>query len=419
MRVQLRAEEFLVVNIAYLMNAYPMTSTTFIRREIEALESLGLRIHRHAVRTWAGKLVDPRDIAEKAQTHYLLAGNVLGLIAASIREVFCNPRGLMRASVIWIKLLKNSGGGLVKHIAYLMQAAYFRQLAQSEHINHVHVHFATNATAVALLSRMMGGPSYSFTVHGPDELIDPEKLSFGIKIRHAAFVVAISNYCKNELLRAAPAGHCDKIIIARCALALEEFDDAHVVNGNSQMFVCVGRLCPQKGQVLIPRAAAELRNDFPNLKIVLAGDGESRPAVEAAIAAYGVADMIELRGWVANSDVLDLVKKSRALLLPSYAEGLPVVIMEALASGRPVISTTIAGIPELVDDSCGWLFPAGDQEALVTAIRAALECAPTVLARMGEAGRDRVVRLHDRRELAKLLYKGFECAVSADTAATC
>ena len=92
------------MNIAYLMNSYPMTSTTFIRREIEALESIGLRIHRHAVRTSAGKLVDPRDIAEKEQTHYLLAGNVLGLIAASIREVFCNPRGLMRASGIWIKL---------------------------------------------------------------------------------------------------------------------------------------------------------------------------------------------------------------------------------------------------------------------------------------------------------------------------
>jgi glycosyltransferase involved in cell wall biosynthesis len=404
------------VNIAYLMNAYPMTSTTFIRREIEALECLGLDIHRHAVRTWTGKLVDPRDIAEKEQTRYLLTRNVSGLITASIREVFLNPRGVMRATGIWIKLLKNSGGGLVKHIAYFMQATYFRQLAQSEHINHVHVHFATNATAVALLSRMMGGPSYSFTVHGPDELIDPKKLSFGIKIKHAAFVIAISDYCKNEVVRVAPAGHCDKIIVARCALALEEFDDTHDVNDNSQMFVCVGRLCPQKGQVLIPRAAAELRNEFPDLKIVLAGDGESRSAVEAAIAAYGVADMVELRGWVSNSEVLDLIKKSRALLLPSYAEGLPVVIMEALASGRPVISTTIAGIPELVDDSCGWLFPAGDQEELVAAIRVALKCTPSVLARMGESGRDRVAKLHDRRDLAGLLLRNFQCAVSARTA---
>jgi len=225
-------------------------------------------------------------------------------------------------------------------------------------------------------------------------------------------VVAISNYCRNELLRVAPVGHCDKIIIGRCAIALEEFGDNPEVNDGSQVIVCVGRLCPQKGQVLIPKAVAELRDEFPSLKIVLAGDGVSRPAIEAGIAAYGVGDMVELRGWVANGEVLNLIKKSRALLLPSYAEGLPVVIMEALASGRPVISTTIAGIPELVDDSCGWLFPAGDHEALVVAMRAALECPTSDLARLGEAGRHRVAMLHDRRDLAVLLFERFKSATS-------
>lgn len=395
------------------MNAYPMTSTTFIRREIEALEGLGLHIHRHAVRTWTERLVDPRDIAEKERTHYLLTGNVTRLLLASARAIFFNPRGVMRAACTWVELVKNSGGGLIRHIAYFMQAAYFRQLALSNHINHVHVHFGTNATSVALLSRLMGGPSYSFTVHGPDELVDPEQLSFGTKIRYAAFVAAISNYGENRLKRLAPEGHSDKIVIARCALALEEFNDTPAVNGNTQMFVCVGRLCPQKGQVLIPKAAAALRKEFPNLRIVLVGDGESRSSIEAAIEDYGVADMVELRGWVANKEVLDLIKNSRALLLPSNAEGLPVVIMEALASDRPVISTTIAGIPELVDDSCGWLFPAGDGEGLTGAIRAALESSPAVLSRMGEAGRSRVAQFHDRRDLAKLLYERFKCTVGA------
>jgi glycosyltransferase involved in cell wall biosynthesis len=286
---------------------------------------------------------------------------------ASTREVFCNPRGLLRALSAWIELWRNSRGGFIKHVAYLMEAAYFRQLAGSEHIDHVHVHFGTNATAVALLSRIMGGPSYSFTIHGPDELIDPVQLSFGTKIWHAAFVAAISDYCKKELLRVAPAGHAEKIIVARCAVALEEFAEiGEIVDGN-RMLVCVGRQGPQKGQHLIPQAAAQLRKEFPDLKIVLAGDGESRGVVEAAIAAYGVGDIVRLCGWVTNSEVLNLIKRSRALLLPSRAEGLPVVIMEALASGRPVISTTVAGIPELVDESCGWLVPADDQQALVTA----------------------------------------------------
>jgi colanic acid/amylovoran biosynthesis glycosyltransferase len=322
---------------------------------------------------------------------------------------------LARALGVWIELVRSAGWGLVRHTAYLMQAAHFRQLARAGHIDHVHVHFGTNATAVALLSRIMGGPSYSFTVHGPDELIDPGRLGFGIKMRHAAFVVAISDYCRSRLLPLAPAGHGDKIMVARCALALEEFEEAREADGNSRTLVCVGRLCPQKGQHLIPKAAAALRDEFPDLRVILVGDGETRDDVAASIAACGVADLVEIRGWVANGEVLNLIKTSRALLLPSFAEGLPVAIMEALASGRPVISTAIAGIPELVDDSCGWLFPAGDLQAMIAAMRAALKCPPSTLARMGEAGRARVARLHDRRELAVRLYGGFERTVTART----
>jgi colanic acid/amylovoran biosynthesis glycosyltransferase len=403
------------VNVAYLMNSYPMTSTTFIRREIEALEHLGLNIDRYAVRAWTSELVDPRDIVEKQRTHYLLTGNVMGLVAALIREIAFNLPGVMRAGATWIKLLKNAGWQtFIKHVAYFMEAVYFLQLAELKCVDHVHVHFSTNAAAVALLARRMGGPSYSFTVHGPDELVELEELSFAIKIRFADFVVAISNYCRNELARAAQSEK-SKIIVARCALAMEDFDDSDLVRSYSDALVCVGRLCPQKGQVLIPAAAAELRKEFPNLKIILVGDGESRSAVETAIATYDVADVVKLHGWVANKEVLALIKSSRALLLPSYAEGLPVVIMEALALGRPVISTTIAGIPELVDESCGWLFPPGDQKALVAAIRAALICQPSDLARMGKSGRERTLRLHDRRDLAIALSNQFKRAAGNAT----
>jgi glycosyltransferase involved in cell wall biosynthesis len=388
------------------MNAYPMTSTTFIRREIEALEELGLKIQRHAVRTWAEDLVDQRDVAERARTHYLLTNNFLGLLSALVKEPLINPRGLARSLWTWAKLLRNSRYEFVKHVAYLMQAVYFRQLAEERGFTHVHVHFATNATAVALLSRLMGGPSYSFTVHGPDEFVEPERLSFGTKIEHAAFVVAISEYCRSQLLRFARDNDGCKIVVGRCALALEEFEGATEASSN-KVLVCVGRLCPQKGQVLIPAAVAQLREEFPDVKVVLIGDGESRVEVERAIAAYKVADLVELRGWVANGDVLRLIRESRALLLPSYAEGLPVVIMEALASGRPVISTLIAGIPELVDETCGWLFPAGNEQKLLEAMRGALTCTPSVLAKMGKAGQERVKRFHDRRRLAKLLYENF------------
>jgi glycosyltransferase involved in cell wall biosynthesis len=388
------------------MNSYPMTSTTFIRNEIGALEKLGVSIRRYAIRHWAETLVDPLDVAEQKQTHYVLTGNFLGLAVAFAKELFINPHGIYRSLRSWLTLLRKSGG-LVRHVAYFMEAIYFRQRAQCDDVNHVHVHFATNGTAVAMLSHLMGGPSYSFTAHGPDEFVDAKRQSFDLKIDHAAFVVAISEYCKNQLLYFSPTDR-DKIHVIRCGLLLQNFEPVQNHLANNQTFVCIGRLCRQKGQVLISQAVAALRYEFPGLKVILVGDGESRASIEASILEHGVGDMFELRGWLTNRDVLKVIHESRALLLPSFAEGLPIVIMEAMALMRPVISTFVAGIPELVrPGEHGWLVPAGDVEALVNVMRACLNAPANTLARMGEAACERVRTYHsidtNVLQLARLL----------------
>jgi len=399
------------VNVAYLLNTYPMTSTTFIRREIEALEELGVTVQRYVVRKWDVRLVDPQDVFEQSRAHYLLTANVDGLVRAVVKEAFVNSRGLYRSVGPWFRLVMNSKGGLIRHVAYWMEAIYFRQVTERDRVNHVHVHFATNATAVAMLARVMGGPTYSFTVHGPDEFVQPQRLSFELKTRHAAFVLAISDYCKRQLIGLVGPENASKILVARCGLAIEEFPEAPLCGNDNQTFVCVGRLCPQKGQLLIPKAVAALRAQFPNLKVLLIGDGESRGEIQAAIVECGVQDQVEIRGWMANRDVLRLVRNSRALLLPSFAEGLPIVLMEALAICRPVITTSIAGTPELVDASCGWLISPGGEDALIDAMRSALECTPAELARKGAEGRARVVLHHDGRTLARFLRNMFQIQV--------
>ncbi|WP_207764837.1 glycosyltransferase family 4 protein [Hyphococcus luteus] len=381
------------INIAYLMNTFPLTSTTFIRREIEAHERRGMKIHRYAVRKWDGALVDPLDIADVDRTHYILSGNAVGLVKAFFRELIGNPRGLMKALGPWWSLLKAARGGVVRHVAYLMEACYFRQRAETDHIDHVHVHFLTNSTAVAMLARIMGGPTYSSTVHGPDELVDAPLLDFPAKIEHASFIAAITHFCKSQLIRFSSIAMGEKIKIVHCGLNLEDFEATPPPD--NQTFVCVGRLCPQKGQAQIPAAAAALKDEFPDLKIILVGDGESRPEIEAEIARCGVADQVIIKGWMANAQVRETVKNARAFLLPTFAEGLPVVIMEALALGRPVISTYIAGIPELVDEGCGWIIPAGDSVALTEAMGAALAASPDELAALGREGRARVEERHD------------------------
>ena len=402
------------MKIAYLLNAYPITSTTFIRREIEALVAAGLPVKRFAARHWDGQLVDPIDLAEQQRTEYLLTGNVGRLFGATARELLINPRGFLRAAGALVTLYRNAGSGFVRHVAWLMQAARFRQRARAEQIDHVHAHFATNATAIAMLSHLMGGPGYSFTSHGPDEFENASRLSFDLKMRHARFVAAISAFCRVQLIRASGRwDHWPKIAIVHCGLAIGEFEPALHFEADNQTFVNIARFNSQKGLLLIPPALALLKAEFPKLKVVLIGDGEERARLEASIAEHGVAGMLELRGWQANTAVRQTLRESRALLLPSFAEGLPVVIMEAFALGRPVISTYIAGIPELLDASCGWIVPAGSATALAQAMRDALNASPAELSALGAEGRRRVVAQHDVAASAAQLRLLFEQSVAA------
>jgi len=389
------------VKIAYLLNSYPMTSTTFIRREIEALSADGVEVIRFAARPWGETLVDPLDLAEQKRTHYLLAGNIPNLFLAFARELLTNPLGMARAWGVAFKLWRNARAGLGRHAGYLLQAIYFKQQATRAGAAHVHTHFATNATAIALLSRTLGGPSYSFTAHGPDEFENTDRLSFDLKMSGACFIAAISSFGRVQLVRASRWSHWPKVEIVHCGLSIPDFP--LTANPGNRVLVNVARFNSQKGLLLIPAAVGALKDEFPDLKVVLIGDGEERSRLEAEIARHGVGGMIELRGWQSNVEVRRTLIESRALLLPSFAEGLPVVIMEAFALGRPVISTYIAGIPELVDPSCGWLAPAGDVQALSAAMRQALTADPQRLAEMGAEARRRSVTSHDVMASARQL----------------
>ncbi len=389
------------MKLAYLMNTYPLISTTFIRREIEAHEKAGVPVTRYAIRPWTDKLVDENDIAEAARVHYLLVGNLPGLFSAFFAQLFTGPAALLRGFLLTAKLCRNARGGLIRHAAYFLEATYLQRRARADAIDHIHSHFGTNATAVAMLAREMGGPPYSFTVHGPDDFIYAPLLSFPEKIARAEFVVAISHYARAQLIRIGRAAAAEKIRIVRCGLMLAAFAPARPEA--SETFVCVGRLCPEKGQALIPAALARVRREFPQAKAVLVGDGESRADIENAARAHGVEGAIEFLGWKSNEKVVEIIRKSRALLLPTFAEGLPVVIMEAFALARPVISTYIAGIPELVDRNCGWLVPAADEEALAEAMLDALYADDAILAALGREGRARVEERHDLEENAAAL----------------
>jgi colanic acid/amylovoran biosynthesis glycosyltransferase len=395
------------MTLAYLLNSYPMTSTTFIRREIAAIERAGVPVKRFAVRHWGEPLVDPQDLAERDRTEYLLTGQAAGLVGGLLRHALFHPGRFGEALGATRELQRIAGGGVVRHGAYLAQAIRLRRRCADLDITHVHAHFSTNAAAVAMLCRRLGGPRYSFTVHGPDELEMLDANSIAEKVRHAAFVVAITDYCRDRLRAHLPQNLWERIRVIPCGLDLREFPADLAPPAMNERLLSVGRLCPQKGQVEIPAAIAAAAIAHPGLSVVLIGDGESRAAIEREIVATGAGARVELLGWRGNAEVRRHIGETRALLLPSHAEGLPIVIMEAFAMGRPVITTRIAGIPELVDDSCGWLVEPGDGEALAAAIGAALAASEARLAEMGREGRKRIEARHDLDRIAPQLIALF------------
>jgi colanic acid/amylovoran biosynthesis glycosyltransferase len=390
--------------IAYLVNQYPQASHTFIRREIAGLESLGIEVERYTVRAAPGPSIDPADESERLQTQTILGVGLLGLWAAAARAAVTRPLRFARALGAAVRLGRRSERGVIFHLIYLAEACVLlRWLARSKAV-HLHAHFGTNSTAVAMLCRLLGGPPYSFTAHGPEEFDFARALSLGEKVRHAEFVVAVSEFGKGQLYRWSDYADWGKIHVIRCGVDAQFLDAGPPPIRTSPRLVCVGRLAEQKGQLLLVEAAGLLRQRGYEFQVSLVGDGPMRKVIEQRIEDLGLEENIILAGWGDTDAVRRAIIESRALVLPSLAEGLPVVLMEALALGRPVISTYIAGIPELVTTGvCGWLVPSGSVDALADAMASALSAHPDELQRMGLAGAARIAVRHDARlESARL-----------------
>lgn len=402
------------MRVAYLVNTYPRTSVSFIRREIAALEAQGVEVLRFSQRPLEGELPTEADRSEALRTRFILsegiAGHGLALIAVAVRR----PRAFAGAVRAAVRLGWRSDRGLLRHAAYLAEACVLLRWLSRARVEHLHAHFGSNPAAVALLCRLLGGPRYSFTVHGPEEFDKPAFLGLREKIQHAAFVVAVSSYGRAQLCRWARFEDWQKLQVIRCGLDAALLRAPATPSPSAPRLVCVARLNEQKGHMLLVEAVARLREEGREVEVLLAGDGPLRPHVEAAVRRLGVEASVRIGGWMSADQVRAALLASRALLLPSFAEGLPVVLMEAFALGRPAITTAIAGIPELVEPGVsGWLVPAGSVDALVGAMREALDASPARLEAMGRAGALRVRERHDADAEAAKLARLFRLAAGA------
>ncbi len=391
------------MRIAYFINQYPKVSHSFIRREILALERQGFTVSRIALRGWQDKVVDTEDIQEQAKTRYILQKGLLGLILATLACIR-SPRRFFKALKYAVRLSLGSDRPLPYHLIYFAEACQLARWANAGSVEHIHAHFGTNSAEVAMLAGMLVNISYSFTVHGPEEFDRPQALKLGVKMAQAKFVVAISQYGRSQLYRWASFNDWPKVKVVHCGLEPAFFQVPEEPIPVAPQLLCIGRLCEQKGQLLLVEATQRLKEKGVQFHLTLAGDGEMRSDIEALIGKYMLQEYISITGWISSSQVQRHLLNSQIMVLPSFAEGLPVVIMEAMALKRPVISTYVAGIPELVvPGETGWLCPAGDIDALVEAIQKVLSTSRHALQAMGEQGYQRVLNQHHIDKEASLL----------------
>lgn len=397
--------------IAYLTSSYARAGDTFIRQEVEELRTLGWTVLTYSIRRAQGEDVSEEIRREQRSTDYILEHGAWGLLRAFVGMWLRAPLRMMRAVAL---VRANRWPGLrswLRHWAYLLEASYLAERLLAEEVALLHDHISMNSATVAMLASAMSGVPFSMTVHGPHDFLEAERWSLGAKVAASVLTVCISDFGRSQCMLFSPPDAWGKLQVVRCGVDARFLDQAHRPLPRAPRLVSVGRLSPEKGQVLLVRAAAALRARGVAVEVVLVGDGPSRAEIERTARELSVTEATQLVGWKGSTDVLRLVSESRALVLPSFAEGIPVVLMEAMALRRPVIATYVGGIPELVKPGeNGWLVPAGSVDELADAMQEVLSTPAETLERMGEQGRRRVMERHDLHAAGRALSDLFERA---------
>ena len=382
---------------------------------------LGLREAGFEVETWGLGPADPaalrteRNRREAATTRTLQPLVWRAIVRAHLRAVRLAPVGYVRAG---IRALRDRAPGI--HALRLSLGAFVAGMRLWDEldrrgIRHLHVHWAGSPTHVAAMVTAFGNHarrddppwSWSMTVHGPTEFTDNTALRYPERIRDALFLVATSDFARSQLLKLLPTEVWDKVRVVRCGVDLSGFDSAGERPASDELRILyVGTLLGRKGQPVLLEALAGLRRRGVAAHVTLVGGGPERDALEALARRLDITDHVTFTGGLGHDDVREQYNRADVFCLPSFAEGQPIVLMEAMAARLPVVSTWIAGTPELVEHgTSGFLTHAGRADELEDAL-ARLAADADLRRRFGEHGRARVVRDHDRtanaRKLAEL-----------------
>jgi colanic acid/amylovoran biosynthesis glycosyltransferase len=392
MLLQIALKSSSPMRIAYLTGEYLRPTHTFIQREVETLRSYGLEVHTFSVRPTAfEELVSPEQRAEQAQTFNILPIRPFAILKSHALLMFSAPSRYRQALQLTWRSQSPGLKALLYQLFYFIEAGVLAQELRSRRIDHLHNHFADSSCTVSMLAATLAGIRFSFTLHGPYIFFEPYRWKLDLKIRQALFVICISHYCRSQAMLFSSTEEWNKLHIVHCGIDLNRYQPVTHQAGQKRLLY-IGRLSAAKGVPILLQAIAAITPQHPDIQLTIVGDGPDRQMLDLQATELGIRDRLSFVGYQSQDAVCGYLQACDIFVLPSFAEGLPVVLMEAMATGIPVITTAIAAISELVEDGInGYLVPPGAVKPLAHRLDQLLSDAQ-LRQTLGQAGRIKVAQ---------------------------
>jgi glycosyltransferase involved in cell wall biosynthesis len=391
--------------LAYLMSIYPAVSHTFFMNEITALRRLGFAIDTASINRpehVAG--ASALEASEREATFCIKTTSPVHGLLAMLRIPFRHPLVVLRGLRAALYLDPFNPRAAVYALFYLAEALLLGDWLKRRGHAHLHIHFGGPVATVGMLTALAWKLSYSLMIHGPDEFYDVEKFYLRQKVENARFVLCISNYSRSQIMNVSNPRHWSKLHVVRLGVDLHTFEPAPRSGGNGPLeLLCVGRLVASKGHLILLRAFADLRRQGHDIRLRLIGNGPGRGEIETFIASEELEDFVILEGALNHEATRQKLRLASVFVLASFAEGVPVALMEAMAMEIPCVSTFVAGIPELIRDGVdGLLVPPSSVTALFAALKRLIVDAD-LRRQLGASARNRVDQLYNLEENARYL----------------
>jgi glycosyltransferase involved in cell wall biosynthesis len=379
---------------------------TFVLREVLALRELGFQVETASINVpdRPAEELTQAEADEAKCTYYVKQHGLSGAAVAKLQTVFGNFGGYWRGVGLAFRLAGLDLRRLYLNLMYFIEALMVGQWMKRKGLRHLHVHLASQAASVGLFVRTVFGFGYSMTVHGPDEFYDADRQMLAEKIRAADFLCCISAFTRSQLMMLSPYEQWSKFVVSPLGVGAEIFAPRPGRPASEPFeILCVGRLTPAKGQHILIDAVERLMQEGRQVRLRLVGSGPDETSLREHAARSTAAECMVFEGAINQDRIRDFYAAADAFCLPSFAEGLPVVLMEAMAMELPCVTTQIAGIPELIRDGVdGLLVPPSDLDALVKALARLMDNAE-LREQIGKSGRARVVEHYDLRRSVERL----------------